>query len=231
MFLIRTLRVVPNPPELYSHPMNDVNVVINLVSCIVNNDAIPPIIALLLILEDEVDDSSRTASAGKVNKPEMPKNRMPRFNRLYVFDAYNLFVLFDIELDNILHTPDDRNRYPNDPAVNFGIKFCIFGCIVEDSTLDDDVDIEEMVPILTSSNRPDSTLVMVASLYPDDRYFGGDGNATSTSLLFASSVSVSSVLLVLSVSSIVRSESGVSSLLSAANKGNEELSRGILHPY
>ena len=82
-----------------------------------------------------------------------------------------------------------------------------------------------MVPILTSSNRPDNILVMVASLYPDDRYLGGDGNATSTSLLF---VFVSIILLVLSVSSIGKSESEVSA---AANKRNEELSRGILHPY
>jgi len=169
---------------------------------------------------DEVDESSRTASAGKVNKPLIPKNNILRFNRLYVFDVYNLFALFDIELDNILHTPDDRKRYPNDPAVNFGIKFCIFGCIdVEDSTLDDDVDNDEMVSILTSSNNPDNILVMVASLYPDDRYFGGDGNATSTSLLFVSSISL---LLVLSVSSTGKPESEASSLLSVANKENRE---------
>jgi len=193
--------------------MNDVNVVINLVSCIVNSAIIPPIIALLL--EDEVDESSRTASAGKVNKPVIPKNNVPRFNRLYIFD-----VLFDIELDNILHTPDDRNRYPNDPAVNFGIKFCIFGCNVEDSTLDDDVDNDKTVPILTISNRPDSILVMVASLYPNDRYLGGDVNTSSLLFVFVSIIS--SVILVLSVSSIGRSESKVSSLLSAASKGNSE---------
>ena len=230
MFFIRSLRVVPNPPMLCSHPINDVIVVINLVSCIANSDsdAIPPIIALLLILEDEVDESSRTASAGKVNKPLIPKNNIPKFNRLYVSDV---FVSFDIELDKILHTPDDRNRYPNDPAVNFGIKFCIFGCIaisfdVEDSMLDDDVDIDEIVPILTSSNRPDNILVMVASLYPDAKYLGGDG-----SFLFVFVSIISSVLLVLSISSIRISESEGSSLSSATNKGNEELSRGILHPY